>query len=105
MEQYIEGGISPSNPVHKFEQGWPVPSEFNRLEAAKLVMVEIPTDFQGLRQSNLDLAVEWREHSRQIFEDLIEYGFLVTDFLFQSGDGNEPPRAYYVLAHGEVTFG
>jgi predicted GNAT superfamily acetyltransferase len=105
LEQYIEGGIIPSNPVHSFEHGWPVPSEFNRLEEAKLVMVEIPTDYQGLRQSKTDLAVEWREHTRKIFEDLFEHGFLITDFIHRSGSGDEPPRAYYILSHGEVTFG
>jgi predicted GNAT superfamily acetyltransferase len=105
LDQYFEGGIKPSNPVHRYKDAWPLPSEYNRLDEARLVMVEIPPNYQLMRQHELDLASEWRQHSRQMFEDLFDHGYLVTDFIFHPGSGEDPDKAYYIFSYGEVTFG
>jgi predicted GNAT superfamily acetyltransferase len=105
LEQYLEGGIQPANPVHRYQQDWALPSEYNRLAEARLVMIEIPTNFQSMRVKELDLAKEWREHTRLIFEDLFANGYIATDFIFQPEAGEGPARAYYIFSYGEVTFG
>ena len=65
------------------------------------LLVEIPADFQALKEADIKLALEWRLHTRTIFETLFTAGYMVTDFV-QSA--NPPIRSYYVLVHGESTL-
>ena len=66
-----------------------------------ILLVEIPTDFARLKEANIQLAREWRLHTRTVFESLFQAGYLVTDFVHSN---NEPGRSYYVLCHGESTL-
>ena len=70
-------------------------------ESSALLLVEIPSDFQALRVSSPALALEWRLHTRLLFETLFERGYLVTDFTHLPGP---TPRSYYVLSYGESTL-
>ena len=55
----------------------------------------------ALKAANPVLALEWRTHTRQIFEALFGKGYLVTDFIHVPG---ELSRSVYILAHGESTL-
>ena len=66
-----------------------------------IVIVEIPADFLAVKAAKIDLAKEWRLHTRQIFEHLFEDGYLVTDFIHLPGTN---PRSYNVLSHGDGTL-
>jgi predicted GNAT superfamily acetyltransferase len=66
-----------------------------------LLLVEIPSDFLALKQADPNLASAWRFHTRTLFEDLFQRGYLVTDFIFLPG---RHPRSYYVLSHGDSTL-
>jgi predicted GNAT superfamily acetyltransferase len=70
-------------------------------EFIPIVLVEVPFDFQALKAERPSLALEWRGHTRSLFEDLFENGYLVTDFVFLPGDH---PRSFYVLTHGDSTL-
>ncbi len=63
-----------------------------------LLLVEIPHDIVGLKAGNLELASQWRSYSREVFEKAFEAGYLVTDFVLESG------RSFYVMTHGESTL-
>lgn len=96
------------NPVKYNRFGWPKPSGSDpgiytnsEGENPKLLLVEIPADFLALKEGDLELAKEWRQTSRVIFEGLFNAGYLVTDFVRMQG---ETPRSYYVLTYGEGTF-
>lgn len=97
------------NPTQVNEAGLVVPSTAldiqSHVRAADVVpnilLVEIPSDYLALKQVDIDLAIEWREHTRTLFEELFEGGYLVTDFVYLPG---ELPRSYYVLSHGEGTL-
>jgi len=65
------------------------------------MLVEIPADFLALKAANLELALEWRLHSRALFIDLFQRGYLATDFIYQTGP---LPRSYYVFTHGDSTL-
>lgn len=88
--------------------GWPQPLEApiqiapEEAKANPLLLVEIPSDFQGLKGYDGELALEWRQHTRVLFEDLFGQGYIVTDFVFLPG---KTPRSYYVLSRGESTLG
>lgn len=103
LAHYLEAGAQKLNPSGLREDGFPVPPETPERPQGNLILVEIPPDFLTLKTADQDLALRWREHSRSLFVDLFAQGFLVTDFVYLGGE--TVPRAYYLLSHGESTFG
>ena len=63
-----------------------------------LLLIEIPSDFQALKSTDLHLGRAWRLYTRKVFEQAFATGYLVTDFLHDQG------RSFYILMHGESTF-
>ncbi len=63
-----------------------------------ILLVEIPSNFEAIRRSDLALARDWRFYTREVFERAFAAGYLVTDFVYDQG------RSFYVLAHGESTL-
>jgi len=85
LSHYTESGvqiIAPSTPA---------PSD-------PLLLLEIPSDFLALKAADPALALEWRLRTREIFTDLFARGYLITDFIYQTGS---QPRGFYMLSHGE----
>lgn len=70
-------------------------------DAPALWLVEIPANFSTLRESDPQLALEWRLHLRDVCEDLFAHGYLVTDFVHLPG---KLPRSFYILSHGDSTL-
>jgi predicted GNAT superfamily acetyltransferase len=66
-----------------------------------LLILEIPSDFPMIKDKDPELALTWRYHTRSLFQDLFQAGYLVTDFIFLSG---KFPRSYYVLSDGKRTL-
>ena len=90
------------------DDGWPVPSKdrIDKIENPKtrpiLTLFEIPSDFQGMKVADIELAREWRMYSRTIFKLFFYNGYMVTDMVFLPGNN---PRSYYVLSQGDSTLG
>jgi len=104
LVHFLSGGAPIFNPAEMDIKGLPLPVEKTELNVGKdlpILLVEIPADFAALKEADIKLAMEWRLHSRSIFEDLFKAGYLVTDFVRST---NFPPRSYYVLIHGETTL-
>jgi predicted GNAT superfamily acetyltransferase len=109
LAHFFAAGAEIINPTQIDGQGWPVPSASINFPAIKdhrefesmIILVEIPADFLAMKAVNIDLAKEWRLHTRNIFEGLFGDGYLVTDFVHLPGIN---PRSYYVLSHGDGTF-
>lgn len=112
LAHYFAGGAEILNPSRRDERGLPRPAKSvtlppdpvdrgERGDNAPLLLVEIPADFSGMKAADPPLALEWRLHTRQLFEALFERGYLVTDFVYLPGS---QPRSFYVLSHGESTL-
>jgi len=109
LAHYLAAGIEVINPTAIGPTGWPEPPSVDdrslpggdQADGRPLLMIEIPADFQALKAAEPDLAVNWRTHSRLLFEDLFMKGYLVTDFIYLSGS---MPRSFYVLSYGESTL-
>jgi predicted GNAT superfamily acetyltransferase len=54
---------------------------------ARRVWVEIPTDFTEMQREAHELALEWRHHTREIFETYFSRGYRAVDFERQRDDG------------------
>lgn len=111
LAHFFAAGAQILNPTQTDVAGWPRPAsppvspsprgrEMGQGGEA-LVLVEIPADILALKEADPELALEWRMHTRELFEDLFEKGYLVTDFVHLSGPH---PRSFYVLSHGESTL-
>jgi predicted GNAT superfamily acetyltransferase len=113
LAHYLAGGAEVINPTEIDDQGLPQPPEMDhyeplprsadpgRSEVAPLLLVEIPSDYMALKAANLDLALRWRLHTRSLFEDLFNRGYLATDFVVLKGTHT---RSFYVLSHGDSTL-
>ena len=71
------------------------------LTLPSLLLLEIPADFQAIKNADPALVLEWRLHTRSLFQQAFTAGYLVTDFVYLSGSR---PRSYYVLSHGDCTL-
>lgn len=99
LGSFLEAGIRPLVRVEPDADGWPRPPQAWNPPEGRLILVEIPSDFQALKAANLPLARDWRFFSRQVFETCFAAGYLVTDFVFEQG------RSFYVLTYGESILG
>jgi len=59
------------------------------------VIVEIPGDFQMVKQANMDAAQAWRMHTRELFVTYFERGYAVTEFISELQAGER--RNFYLL--------
>jgi predicted GNAT superfamily acetyltransferase len=111
LAHFLSAGAEIINPTHPGPNNWPVPAEpVQVLDSERtgeapvkgaVVLVEIPADFIGLKAADPLLAADWRMHTRSLFEDLFDRGYLVTDFVTLDGAHG---RSFYVLSYGEKTF-
>ncbi|MDH5506146.1 MAG: GNAT family N-acetyltransferase [Anaerolineae bacterium] len=108
LAHFLAGGAYTLNPTSLRADGLALPSgEVLALpdspeDQPPLLLVEIPTDFQAMRSTDRQLALNWRLHTRKIFEQLFSLEYFVTDFVFLPG---KHPRSYYVLSRGSSTLG
>lgn len=55
------------------------------------ILIQIPSDFQSIKATDKNLALEWRLHTRALFEEAFAKGYEATDLLVEGG------RSYYLL--------
>lgn len=110
LAHFLAAGTINLNPSQLGENCLPKPgyiSEAGNLprlidgENTPFVLLEIPADFQALREADIGLAHDWRLQTRLLFEELFASSFLVSDFIHLPGSY---PRSFYVLSNGESTL-
>jgi predicted GNAT superfamily acetyltransferase len=95
-EGLLADGAIILNSAVRSEENLPLPTaEFARIDAPKL-LAEIPADFQGVKRHDMALAIEWRLHTRRLFEAYFETGYQVTGFIRHTEDETFN-RSYYLL--------
>jgi len=110
LAHYLAAGAQVINATQVGEDGLPRPG--SEIQAGDLqnphtdgpftiLLLEIPADFPGLKMTSPQLALQWRFHTRQAFEELFSQGYLVTDFIHLPGLHS---RSFYILTHGESTL-
>jgi predicted GNAT superfamily acetyltransferase len=105
LAHYLAADIEIINPSQLLGDGFSHPAaiiELFRYEShdpPKMVLLEIPDDFQLLRDANLEIAMAWRLQTRMLFERLFAVGYLVTDFIHLPDS-----RSFYILTFGESTL-
>ncbi len=110
LAHFLSAGAEIVNPTQAGSRGFAIPAEQDLVDRGKaeakergnaILLVEIPYDFQSLRAADPGLALAWRLHSRDLFEDLFSQGYLVVDFVHLPGAQS---RSFYLLSHGDNTL-
>lgn len=95
-QQLLGGNAQLVNPTTFDEHDLPIPAFHYDLDYKRnLLLLEIPANFQEIKQKDPDLAQGWREHTRYLFEDLFAHQFIVTDFALHEENGRK--RSFYLL--------
>ncbi len=76
-------------------QGWRRPGRPNLALADPVLALEIPYQLQSLKQDVPDLAVAWRQVTRQAFRHYFDQGYLVTELMLVQQDSER--RSFYRL--------
>jgi predicted GNAT superfamily acetyltransferase len=98
FDSLLGGGALLVNEATFNKAGLPVPPPNYVSRPSNLLLMEIPADFQRIKQEEPDLARRWRDHSRSLFQELFHSDFIVTDFAgHQDTDGRE--RSFYLLTY------
>lgn len=101
LSDVLEAGAVLANSTRTNDQGLLVPIDSGvELDGSDL-LVEIPPDLDSLREQNEDLSLEWRLHTRRLFEYVFVEGYYVTDFIFLRDE--ETPRSFYLLSTSAET--
>lgn len=103
LAHFLAAGAKEINPANLGAEDLPRPCTTPARPEGALALVEIPSDYPGLRARDPELGHAWREQTRSIFTEAFEAGYIVTDFVHLKG--GPYPRSYYVLSHGESTLG
>lgn len=103
LANFLAAGANKVNPATLDQDDLPRPPERPLELEGNLLLVEIPPDFDRVKREDQELALTWRHHTRAIFQQAFEEGYIVTDFVHLAGE--QVPRSYYLLSHGEGTLG
>jgi len=100
LDDFSKAELYPLYEPHAARQagGWIRPPEHYPPLEGHLLLAEIPSDFNALKDADFPLARDWRFFSREIFETAFSAGYIVTDFIFENG------HSFYVLSNGESTL-
>ncbi|MGD2251610.1 MAG: GNAT family N-acetyltransferase [Anaerolineales bacterium] len=103
LANFLGAGAQKINPPTYDENDLPTPAATPSQLEAPLLLVEIPSDFLVVKQQDRELALAWRLHTRELFEQAFAQGYLVVDFIYLKRERR--PRSYYLMVHGERTLG
>lgn len=103
LANFLGGGAVKINDAVMGEEGLQRPERVEPDLEATVLLLEIPYDLQQLKDMNMDLALQWRVHLREILQEAFDAGYIITDFVHIKG--GPLPRSYYVLSQGDVRLG
>ena len=96
LKAYTGGGAPIVNSVSHDISGLSQPPQSFSKADDRLILIEIPENFQQIKEADMDLAFEWRMHLRDAAAHYFNDGYLVTDFIHhRAGEGDD--RSFYVL--------
>lgn len=101
LDALLSGGAFLVNEASLDQRGLPIPpSKSLSGTGSNLLLVEVPGDFQQIKQVDRVLAQRWREHSRHVFESLFHDDYMATDFVYHQDEAGTY-RGYYLLTHSD----
>jgi predicted GNAT superfamily acetyltransferase len=65
------------------------------LPDARSCLIQIPADFQAVKQADFETAKAWRDQTRMLFEELFAWHYVIIGFAGR--DGPDRLSSYYLL--------
>lgn len=96
LDDMLDEGAAVVNQVELDGDGLPATISWEP-HRRPVVLVEVPAQFQDIKQSNSKLARDWRLLTRALFEEYFEADYVAVDFLSEVIEGRR--RSFYVLEH------
>lgn len=97
LAHYLEAETTIVNPSTLSDDGALLPSDTITEPATSFGLIEIPTRYTAMESGNQKLAQAWRMHIRNVFQQTMARGFIVTDFVTETHEGRE--RSFYLLSY------
>jgi predicted GNAT superfamily acetyltransferase len=101
LDAYRSGGAELINEARPLDSGMLAPPDNFLISDSRILLVEFPSQIQEVKNRDINLAADWREHTRKLFEYYFQHNYLITDMVRESPVG-EPSRSYYVLTFGDA---
>jgi len=87
-----------ANPT-KIESGIRVPSGKSSLKQSDTVLVEIPYNYDTLRDVNRRILIKWRGQTRELYMRLFKSGYIATEVVL---DKSDYPRSFVKLERSSL---
>ena len=97
LRHYLDAETPILNPATVTADGLLLPAEETTMPAGSLGLLEIPSHYPLIAESNEQLAIAWRLHIRKLFQAVFTRGYIVTDFLTEPHEGRA--RSFYLLSY------
>ena len=94
IDQILAMGVKKINKVN-YTGELPRIRDFDTSNDDKILLLEIPYNMDVLKRKDLDLAVEWRFITREIFQSYFKRGYYAVEFLTRDASGIK--KNFYVL--------
>lgn len=101
LEAFLGGGAILVNESRFNAAGRPTPPEQFIESDKRMLLIEIPANFQQIKREDMPLAQRWREHGRRIFEYYFRQEYVVSDFAHHQPP-DQPARSFYLLTQREI---
>ena len=75
-----------------------VMKDYNLKLNNSIILLEIPSNFQIIKQNDMKLALEWRLSTREIFKNYLSQNYIIKEFLTDIDPETGNRKNYYVLA-------
>jgi predicted GNAT superfamily acetyltransferase len=96
-ESWRAQGIETANSATLGGDGLLRPGKFDFGSPAAQILVEFPADFQAIKQADAALAQTWRAHTRALFEEAFDRGYVVT--ALARGPSDRRLSSFYLLTN------
>jgi predicted GNAT superfamily acetyltransferase len=95
LSQYLDANAVIVNAAQN-DGGFLIPATTLATPPGSFALVEIPLNIDALAAADESLMRGWQEHIRLVLADLMNGGFVITDFLRDNFEGRG--RAFYLLS-------
>jgi predicted GNAT superfamily acetyltransferase len=95
LDKTLKAGARLVNRTAKSPDGSLRPTISDLASTAATVLIEIPAHFQAVKRTDMSLALEWRAHTRELFEVYFGSGYVMTEFISETREGFR--HSYYIL--------
>lgn len=65
----------------EFDDDFLMPGDIHLDESSETLFVPVPGNFQEIKRKNFDVALMWREKTKQVFTHYLNHGWVVTDLM------------------------